>query len=185
MAKARRKYGKAEKQSQGRVSKPAKGINEPKNTGNVVNEPALSYGSAKVHGYMWSEIIQTPILSEFDYLAISQKGLTKNNIDELATALGISRKTMAEDVFDISVKTMERKGPKDKLDKKISSHAVEIAKLWQHACIVFGEEQRARLWFNRPNQSLNQLKPVVLLDTLTGLNMIGDILTRIEEGVYS
>jgi uncharacterized protein (DUF2384 family) len=29
------------------------------------------------------------------------------------------------------------------------------------------------------------MKPVALFDTMTGLNMVNDILGRIEEGVYS
>jgi uncharacterized protein (DUF2384 family) len=38
---------------------------------------------------------------------------------------------------------------------------------------------------NKENRALNNMKPVQLLETMTGINMVNDILGRIEEGVYS
>lgn len=55
----------------------------------------------------------------------------------------------------------------------------------QHAFEVFEDEEKAKQWLNRENRALNGAKPVLLLDTLTGINMVNDVLTRIEEGVYS
>ena len=123
--------------------------------------------------------------SDFDYIRVGQRGIPKGSIDHLAQRIGMSRKNLAEKVFAISVKTLERKSPKTKLDKKISSHAVEIAKVLEHASEVFGDNEKVKDWINRENKALNNMKPVDLFDTLTGLNMVNDILGRIEEGVYS
>lgn len=125
------------------------------------------------------------IHSDFDLIRAGQSGIPKASIDELATHLGISRKSMAEDILSVSVKTLERKAKTAKMDKKSSSHALEIAKIMQHAYEVFEDEQKVKLWVNHSNKALDGKKPVQLLDTLTGLNMVNDILTRIEEGVYS
>jgi len=127
----------------------------------------------------------TPINSDFDLIAISEKGVSKASIDELCNYLGISRKSLAEDIFDLSVKTLERKGPKEKLDKRTSAHALEIAKVLQHAFEVFEDEEKVKRWINKEHKALNGMRPVMLFSTLTGLNMISDILGRIEEGVYS
>lgn len=123
--------------------------------------------------------------SEFDYIEIGNSGITKTAINTLAEHIGISRKYISENIFDISVKTMERKDNKTKLDKKISSHAIEIAKVVQHAWQVFRDEAKVKRWLNRENRALNNKKPVELFDTLSGIVMVGDILGRIEEGVYS
>ena len=80
---------------------------------------------------------------------------------------------------------MERKGPKEKLDRRTSSHALEIAKLLQHAFEVFEDEEKVKRWINKEHKALNGMKPVILFSTLTGINMVNDILGRIEEGVYS
>ena len=125
------------------------------------------------------------IHSEFDLIRLGNAGVTKNAIHHLASSLGISRKEIAEDVFNISVKTLERKDTRTKLDKKTSSHAVEIAKILQHAYEVFRDKDKLKRWLNTGNKALNNLKPVALLDTLSGLTLVNDVLGRIEEGVYS
>jgi len=123
--------------------------------------------------------------SHWDYFDLIKTGIPKSSIDKLAAHIGMSRKKISEEIFDISVKTLERKAPKEKLGKKISSHAVEMALVLQHAYEVFGDEQKVKRWINRENKALNDYSPVQLFDTGTGLNLVNDVLTRIEEGVYS
>ncbi len=125
------------------------------------------------------------IVSDFDIINAGQNGITKGAIDNLATHLGVNRKSMAEDILSLSVKTLERKDKNTLLDKRTSSHALEIAKVMQHGYAVFEDEEKVRFWVNDPNKALEGKKPVELFDTLTGLSMVNDILTRIEEGVYS
>jgi putative toxin-antitoxin system antitoxin component (TIGR02293 family) len=127
----------------------------------------------------------SPIRSEFDLISLGNHGITKAAIETLAKHMGISRKMMAEDIFDLSVKTLERKSPQDLLDKKTSSHALEIARVMNHALEIFEDEEKVRRWINKPNRAMNNMAPVQLFDTLTGLNMVNDVLGRIEEGVYS
>ena len=131
------------------------------------------------------DLVANPIVSDYDVLYSSAQGIAKASVDQLANHLGISRKSMAEDILDLSVKTLERKAPTDKLDKKTSSHALEIAKTLQHAFEVFEDAEKVKQWINKENRALNGMKPVAFFDTLTGLNMVHDVLGRIEEGVYS
>lgn len=165
-----------------------------------VNEPEASYqtkrtagfnsnitdnGSSVLHWLGGKRVINNPIRSDFDFVMAGTNGIPKSSVDELAGYLGVSRKSMAEDILDLSVKTLERKSPSDKLDKRTSSHALEIAKVMKHAYDVFEDEDKVKRWINKENKSLNGMKPVQLFDTLTGLMMVNDILGRIEEGVYS
>lgn len=132
-----------------------------------------------------SVVVGTLILSNFDYITAGSFGITKTSIDKLAAYMGVTRKMMAEEILDLSVKTLERKAPGEKLDKKTSSHALEIARVMQHAFEIFQDDEKVKGWMNTENKALKGMKPVQLMDTLTGLNMINDILGRIEEGVYS
>jgi putative toxin-antitoxin system antitoxin component (TIGR02293 family) len=125
------------------------------------------------------------INTHFDYFKLSDAGITKASINTLADYMGVSRKYISENIFDVSVKTMERKEDKEKLNRKISSHALEIAKLVQHVYTVFRDEEKLKRWLNRENRALNNMKPVELLDTMSGLVLVDDVLGRIEEGVYS
>ena len=132
-----------------------------------------------------AQLISSSIKSDFDLINAGSEGISKSSVDALANYLGISRKSMAEDIFDLSVKTLERKAPADKMDKRTYSHAFEIAKVMQHAFEVFEDEEKLKHWVNKENKALNGTKPVLLFSTLTGLNMVNDVLGRIEEGIYS
>lgn len=129
--------------------------------------------------------LENPMRSDFDLLSAGVEGIAKASVDALAVHMGVNRKYIAEDIFDLSVKTLERKSPADKLDRRTSSQAIEIAKLMQHAYEVFEDEEKLRRWINKENRALGGMKPVSLFSTLTGLNMVNTILGRIEEGVYS
>lgn len=137
------------------------------------------------HWLGFSKILSNKIMTDFDLIFLAIDGITKASITTLAGHLGISRKYISENIFDVSVKTLERKESKAKMDKKTSSHALEIAKVVQHAHEVFRDEEKVKRWLNKENQALHDRKPVELFDTLTGISMVNDLLGRIEEGVYS
>jgi putative toxin-antitoxin system antitoxin component (TIGR02293 family) len=130
-------------------------------------------------------VVNKPIRSEFDIISLSNEGITKASLEALIGHLGISKKAFSEDILDTSVKTLERKKSSDKLDKRTSSHIIEIAKLVEHVFAVFETEEKVKRWLNTPNRALNNMKPIDLLYLPTGINMINDVLGRIEEGVYS
>jgi putative toxin-antitoxin system antitoxin component (TIGR02293 family) len=165
-----------------RVPKPNTSSKDtPKKAGKSLKqtfETSISY-------WLGSADLKTRIESDFDVINMGEEGITKAAIDDLTAHIGITRKAMAEEVLGLSVKTLERKTPKEKLDKQTSSHAIEIAKIMQHAYEVFEDEEKVKRWMNKENRALNNLKPAMLLRTLTGINMVNDILGRIQEGVYS
>jgi putative toxin-antitoxin system antitoxin component (TIGR02293 family) len=130
-------------------------------------------------------IVTRPIRSEFDIISLSNEGITKASLDALIGHLGISKKAFSENILDASVKTLERKKSTDKLDKHTSSLIIEIAKVVEHAFAVFEDEKKVKNWLNAPNKALNNIKPIDLFYMPTGLNMVNDVLGRIEEGVYS
>jgi len=153
-----------------------------------VNEPALVIAYNKTGIVRWlggSARIRTEIRTDFEMIKYSMAGITKASVNALTHYIGVSKKWMAEEILNISVKTLERKEADVKLDIKTSSHVMEVARIMQHAFEVFEGEEKAKQWLNRENSALNNLKPVQLLNTLTGINMVNDVLVRIEEGVYS
>ena len=122
------------------------------------------------------------IKTEFDVIELGHSGLPKIAAYELADNLGISIQTMAVDILNVSESDLEGN---DKLDKKTSSHVLEVAKVLDHAHDVFEDEEKVKRWINKENKALMGKRPVQLFDTLSGINMVNDILGRIEEGVYS
>ncbi|MFI5160127.1 MAG: antitoxin Xre/MbcA/ParS toxin-binding domain-containing protein [Sphingobacteriales bacterium] len=142
-------------------------------------------GLSFIHLLGGKNILTQPIRSEFDIISLSNEGITKASLDALIGHLGISKKAFSENILDASVKTLERKKSTDKLDKRTSSHVIEIAKVVEHAFSVFEDEEKVKKWLNTPNRALNNIKPIDLFYLPTGLGMVDDILGRIEYGVYS
>jgi len=143
--------------------------------------PELSF----VHLLGGKDIVTKPIRTEFDMISLSNDGITKASLDALIGHLGISKRAFSENILDASVKTLERKKSTDKLDKHTSSLVIEIARVVEHAFAVFEDGEKVKQWLNAPNRALNNIKPNDLFYTPTGLNMVSDILGRIEDGVCS
>jgi len=143
------------------------------------NEPDL------VHLLGGKDVVNKSIRSEFDIISLSNEGITKASLDAVIGHLGISKKAFSENILYASVKTLERKKSTDKLDKRMSSHIIEIAKVLEHVFAVFETEEKVKKWLNSPNKALNNTKPIDLFYLPTGLGLVNDILGRIEEGVYS
>jgi putative toxin-antitoxin system antitoxin component (TIGR02293 family) len=130
-------------------------------------------------------LIERPIHSEFDIISLTNEGITKQSLETLIGYLGISKKAFSEKILDTSVKTIERKKSTDKLSRQISSIAIEIARVVEHAFEVFEDEEKVKRWLNSPVKALKDQKPIDLFYLPTGLKMVNNILTRIEYGVYS
>jgi len=132
-----------------------------------------------------ADLIREKIKSVFDLITLSNNGIKKASLDALVSHMGMTKKNFAEDILNLSVKTLERKKADDLLDRYTSSHIIEVTKVVAHAFEVFEQEEKMQKWLNTPNRALNQMKPVDLFYIPTGLAMVDNVLGRIEEGVYS
>ncbi len=132
-----------------------------------------------------TDLVDMEIKSDFDWITLSNAGLKKASLDSLIGHLGMSKKAFTENILNLSVKTFERKKSNDLLDKRTSSHIIEIAKVVEHVFAVFDDEDTVKRWLNKPNRALNLMKPIDLFETPTGLDLVNRILGRIEEGVYT
>lgn len=53
------------------------------------------------------------------------------------------------------------------------------------ACDVFGSREKAEVWMNRRAIGLNGERPIEMLQTVHGIELVHDFLTRLEYCVYS
>lgn len=132
-----------------------------------------------------ADLIREKIKSVFDLITLSNKGIKKASLDALVSHMGMTKKNFAENILNLSVKTLERKKADDLLDRYTSSHIIEVTKVVAHAFEVFEQEEKMQKWLSTPNRALNQMKPLDLFYIPTGLAMVDNVLGRIEEGVYS
>lgn len=68
------------------------------------------------------------------------------------------------------------------LDKRTSSHLVQLAKLFDRGYKIIGKEE-FKIWVRSQVAVLENNRPIEILDSSIGIKMITEILDRIEQGV--
>jgi putative toxin-antitoxin system antitoxin component (TIGR02293 family) len=126
-----------------------------------------------------------PIKNYYDLILLSRAGISKASAESVISFTGMSKKSFVEDILNLSIKTLERKQADDKLDIRTSSLVIEVARVLEHTYQVFDGKEKVQRWLSKPNNALHGETPLSLFSTPTGIGMIEDVLTRIEEGVYS
>lgn len=123
--------------------------------------------------------------SGFTIIEQSQKGVSTQQVDQLAELLGLSLKEMAT-VLQIAERTLHRFRQEGHLDVQSSKRLLLLDNLAAHGLLVFdGHTDALADWLRYPLRELKQQAPLELLTTISGFGLVDDVLTRIEYGVYS
>jgi putative toxin-antitoxin system antitoxin component (TIGR02293 family) len=88
-------------------------------------------------------------------------------------------------LLDISDRTLARRRRQQWLNKAESDRLYRIARLGARAEEVLGSIASAERWLKEPQPALGSETPLSMLDTDEGAQLVGDLLGRIEHGVYS
>lgn len=87
-------------------------------------------------------------------------------------------------VLGVSERSMQRH--KDgKLDSDVSGAAVDLAAITEQAVQVLGSMDEAERWLSQPAVAFNGRRPIDLLATRQGADLVRDHLVRMEYGVYA
>jgi len=89
-------------------------------------------------------------------------------------------------VFGISARTLMRlrSAPNKLLDTEQSGRVWQFAELMAKAEDVFGYCENAVQWMLRPAMALENRRPLELLTTPVGAQLVDDVLDRTKFGVY-
>lgn len=88
-------------------------------------------------------------------------------------------------LLDISDRTLARRREQKVFSKSESDRLYRVARIAARAEEVLGSSQNATRWLKEPMSVLGGETPLSLLDTDEGTQMVGNILGRIEHGVFS
>lgn len=102
---------------------------------------------------------------------------------DLFDASGIDRNFLAEEIFDISLKTLMRYRKEGKSLKPREGEVVlKMACILEKGIQVFGTMGAFKSWMEKPAFGLRGSKPLHMMNTVTGLDLVEDELVRIEYG---
>jgi putative toxin-antitoxin system antitoxin component (TIGR02293 family) len=105
---------------------------------------------------------------------------------ERLKSLGSNRESL-EKAVGMSLRTFQRRrdaGSKP-LSQEQSARTWKFAEILNKATEVFGSQQEAERWMEQPAIALEQRRPIDLLTTPAGVELVEDLLVRLEYGVYA
>jgi putative toxin-antitoxin system antitoxin component (TIGR02293 family) len=131
-----------------------------------------------------TEVIGHPIRTEMDFYEISRMGLPKKALLHLVGNLNLSIRAMAQ-LLNITERTIQRKSDVDLLDISTTEQVLQIAEVFSRGNEVFGSPDHFQDWMKADNVSLGGKRPIDLLPSRYGAQMVLDVIGRIEHGVFS
>lgn len=126
----------------------------------------------------------THALTPLQLIDRSRQGLAGPEADRVARMLGVTDKEMAR-LLNQSVATFHRQAKAGRLDAATSERLLLLGRLADYGAAVFQDQGKFSRWLRRPLRLLADRPPLDLLDSSTGVQLVEDILGRIDYGVFS
>jgi len=108
---------------------------------------------------------------------------SKEILEKFMKISGISNKLLAEEVFEISPKTLYlyRKSNKD-MPIRFNEQILKLEELYKKGIELFEDSEGFNKWLKSESYGLGNVKPIDLINSITGIDLIFEELVRIEFG---
>lgn len=137
-----------------------------------------------------SKLLQEPGIayeaetSPIDLVELSRKGIKKAALSNLSRALNIPMKRLAK-LLPVTERTLQRRDANSLLNSTTSQQVILIGQLITKGEEAFEDPKKFQEWLAQPNMALGGYTPLNIMDTTIGVQLVMDILGRLEHGVYS
>lgn len=134
-----------------------------------------------------TQVLRRALQSPLDAHDMILQGLPGKALCYLIDSLVILQKPISlKKAVGMSLRTYQRRRdePEKLLSKEQSGRTWKFAEILAKATAEFGSREEAEQWLERPAIGLEQRRPIDLLETPAGVELVEDLLTRIEYGVY-
>jgi putative toxin-antitoxin system antitoxin component (TIGR02293 family) len=116
--------------------------------------------------------------------AIRQRPLKKRHVTFISSKLGLQQKDTAE-LIGVSVRTYQRQKRTANMTFAASENVLKLAELYETGITAFDDNEESFIaWLNSPIPALNNEKPIELLSSNLGIDLVKEELLRIEYGIY-
>jgi putative toxin-antitoxin system antitoxin component (TIGR02293 family) len=134
-----------------------------------------------------SKILKWMLKGPLDAHELPLRGLPGAAWIHLVDSLALLRDPVSlEKAVGISLRTLQRRktDPAKLLNREQSGRTWKFAEIFAKATAVLGSRAEAEQWLERPAIGLNQRRPIDLLATTAGVEIVENYLERIERGIY-
>ncbi|MDZ7360595.1 MAG: DUF2384 domain-containing protein [candidate division KSB1 bacterium] len=130
------------------------------------------------------KVLRKSIESRMDLIELSNQGLTKDALVNLAKYFSYSIGQMAQ-LLSVTERTIMNYSSKKPFNRIVSEQILQIAEVAAKGSEVFEEREKFLAWMKHPNKALDNKIPMSLLNSKFGADMVLDELGRLEYGVFS
>lgn len=134
-----------------------------------------------------ARVLKCKLRSPFDAHELLLRGIPGAALTYLVDRLVLLHDPVSlEKAIGISVRTFQRRkaNPTKLLNQEQSGRTWKFAEILARATAIFGSRTEAEHWLERPAIGLDQRRPIDLLATTAGVEIVENHLERIEYGVY-
>lgn len=115
-------------------------------------------------------------------LTAIKKGLAAHAIGDLIEISGATQMDLAQ-ILDLTEPTLRKHSRVGKeLNTGLSEHILQLLQLFDKGMDTFGSLEEFKSWLRHESVALSA-RPVEVLDTITGINIVMDELIRIDYGI--
>ena len=134
---------------------------------------------------MFSPVVRSPLDAHEAIL----RGFSNRALVHLVGNVAVMQQAdVMEKAVGISLRTFQRRkkeGATKPLSQAQSDRTWKFAEILARATRVLGSQEDAELWLSGPAIGLNRQRPIDLLATTAGVEIVEDHLERLEYGVYA
>lgn len=135
-----------------------------------------------------SDVLKHKLAGPLDAHELLLRGLPGAALTYLVDSLVVLHDPASlEKAVGISLRTLQRRkgSPTKPLSQEQSGRTWKFAEILAKATSVLGSRAEAEQWLERPSMGLDQRRPIDLLSTPAGIELVEDHLERLEYGVYT
>lgn len=132
-------------------------------------------------------VFKKSITSKLDVHEVILKGLPGGVLTYMVKNIQIMKPAEVGRAVGVSIRTVQRRtgSPQKPLSQDQSGRAWKFAEVLTTAMDVFGSQSEAERWLTTPAMALNQRRPIDLLASPAGVEMVEQLLGRLQYGVYT
>ena len=147
----------------------------------LATEPAVAY-SALESGFR--KLAKVDFDDKFKYLTIIRGGLKSDVLFDFMKIASLHIDEMAH-LLHLNSRTLRRVEDGAILDVDISEKLVELIRLYKLGHEVFGDVAVFNTWMKREIKGIDGHRPINIVDTSVGVEIVRDELMRLSYGVFS
>lgn len=136
-----------------------------------------------------ANVFAAPVRGPLDAHHVILEGFPSKALTNLVGRVAVMQQAdVMEKAVGMSLRTFQRRkkdGATRKLSQEQSGRTWKFAEILARAIRVLGSQSEAEDWLNRPASGLDQQRPIDLLATTAGVEIVEEHLERLEFGVYS